>query len=359
MSKSYVASSLTPGLRVGNAAMSAVLICTVFCTVFCTVVCTVSCPVVFAQEGILADLKNVADKIVYEKCEEGNGELFVCNADGSNPVNLTRTPDVNELNPHASPDGAKIAFVVDAGNGASKHRSLYYMNIDGTGRTLVADNARQPCWKSDSSAIAYLKGESETFSIADYATKGIFIYDLKTGQHRQHPNKDIHHLYNPCWSPDGKWFLATVHAGMGFKHAILAIEADGMQVVNLHIPGCRPDISPRGKKIAWGASDWALRVGDLDFSTATPKVTGARDVVTSKKPNMIYHVDWSPDGKYVTYSRGPVTTHLGPHPAIVGAKAAAWNIYVADASKTNRYVQITTDGKCNKEPDWIRTEKTK
>ncbi len=54
-------------------------------------------------------------------------------------------------------------------------------------------------------------------------------------------------------------------------HAILAFEADGSQVYDLKIPGCRPDISPDGKRIAWGASDWTLCVGELDFSGGVPK----------------------------------------------------------------------------------------
>jgi Tol biopolymer transport system component len=317
------------------------------------------CPAAAAEEDLSSELKNVAHKIVYETYHDGNWELYVCNADGSGTVNLTRTPDVHELYPHASPDGSKISFVVDEGEGTAKIRNLYYMNVDGTGRKLVAKNARQECWKADSSAIAYLKGEFEKFSYTDYATKGIFIYDLKTGEHRQHPNQKIEHLYNLCWTPDGKWFLATVHAGMGLKHAILAIEADGARVVNLGIPGCRPDISPDGKRVAWGPSDWALRVGDLEFTGPVPKVVNARDVLTSEKPMKIYHIDWSPDGKYVTYSRGPAVKRLGLIPEIVGAKAEGWNICVADPSKTNRSVEITTDGKCNKEPDWIPVEKTK
>ncbi|MBN2474200.1 MAG: hypothetical protein JXB62_06315 [Pirellulales bacterium] len=314
-------------------------------------------PVVWAEEELSVELKGVGHKIVYETFQNDNWELLMCNADGSSPVNLTHTPEINELYPHASPDGTKISFVVDAGEGLAKSRSLYYMNIDGTGRTLVASNARQGCWKSDCSAIAYLKGEFERFSYTDYATKGIFIYDLKTGKHRQHPNQQIHHLYNLCWSPDGQWFLATVHAGMGFNHAILAIEADGMKVVNLGIPGCRPDISPDGKKVAWGPSDWALRVGNLDFSGPTPKVTDARDILTSENPVKIYHIDWSPDGKYVTYSHGPAVKRLGLIPEIVGAEAEGWNICVADPSQTNRCMEITTDGRCNKEPDWVFLEK--
>ena len=313
-----------------------------------------------AADDLALELKAVKHKIVFETFWDGNWELFTHNADGSNAVNVTRTPAVNELYPHASPDGSKVCFVVDQGEGASKTRNVYYMNMDGSGRKLVATNARQPCWKIDGSVIAYLKGEFEKFSYRDYATKGIHLYELQTGQHRQHPNgAAIHHLYNPCWSPDGKWFVTTVHAGMGFKHAILAIEAEGKQVVNLKIPGCRPDISPDGKRVAWGPSDWALRVADLDFSGPTPKVINVRDVITSKKPMKVYHIDWSPDGKYVAFSRGPAQKRLGLVSEIVGVRAEGWNICVADANATNRWVQITTDGQCNKEPDWVFVEAAK
>ncbi len=299
------------------------------------------------------DMKQVSARIVYETWQDDNWELFSIRADGSDLANLTNTPDRNELYPHVSPDGTKICFVCDEGTGASKVRNVYVMNLDGSGRKLVAENARQPCWKSDSTAIAYLKGEVDQFTYTDYATKGVFIYDLASGQQRQHPNHDLMHLYNICWSPDGKWFIATVHAGLGFRHAILAIEADGPGVYDLKIPGCRPDISPDGTRLAWGPSDWALRVADLDFSGDAPKVLNARDVVTSEKPMKIYHVDWSPCGKYIAFSRGPDRKILGTIPEVVGAKAKGWDIGVADASAENRWMPITSDGNCNKEPDWV------
>lgn len=310
-------------------------------------------PVAAAAEPLADQLRHVAHKIVYETWQGNNWELFVASADGSQVVNLTNTPKINELYPHASPDGTKICFVRDEGEGAAKSRSVCYMNVDGTGRTVVAVNARQPCWKWDSTAIAYLQGEGEQFSYRDYATKGIFIYDLASGRCTEHPNKKIHHLYNPCWSAGGQWFVATLHAGMGYRHAILAIAAHGSQVFDLKIPGCRPDISPDGRKIAWGPSDWALRAGELDLAGPRPRVSNARDLVTSPKPMKVYHVDWSPDGKYVTYSRGPAKKRLGLAPEIVGVKAEGWDIYVADPTKVNRFVRITADGRCNKEPDWI------
>ena len=291
-------------------------------------------------------------QIVWETYRDDNWELYLANADGSNPVNLTRTPDVDELYPHVSPDGAKISFVADEGEGDSKTRSVYTMSLDGTGRVLVARNARQPCWSPDGSAIAYLKGEFERFSYLDYATRELFIYDLKTQKHTQHPNKKLHHLYNICWSPDGNWFVATVHGGMGFKHALLAIEANGTGVFNLGINGCRAEVSPDGKRIAWGPSDWVLAVADLDLNSSEPRVTNRRDVVKSSKPTKVYHADWSPDGRLIAFSRGPATKSLGHAPEIVGIKAKGWDVCVADATGKGTWAAITTDGNSNKEPDW-------
>jgi Tol biopolymer transport system component len=141
---------------------------------------------------------------------------------------------------------------------------------------------------------------------------------------------------------------------MGYQHAILAIEARGKRVVDLEIPGCRPDLSRDGKQIAWGASDFVLRVADIDWSG--PRVVNARDLVTSEKPIEVYHIDWSPDGKHVAFSRGPAHKRLGPAPEMVGAEAEGWDICVASIAAGNRVFPITQDGKGNKEPDWAPRE---
>ena len=46
------------------------------------------------------------------------------NADGSEQVNLTQTPKVHEHYPQVSPDGTKICFSVDEGEGRDAVRSL-------------------------------------------------------------------------------------------------------------------------------------------------------------------------------------------------------------------------------------------
>ncbi len=299
------------------------------------------------------NLKECPYQIVFETHRDGNWELYRMNADGSDPVNLTKTPDVDELYPHVSPDATKVCFVVETGQGDARRRDVYTMNLDGTGRTKVADNAREACWSPDGKSIAYLKGEFEKFTVQDFATRGIFFYDLATRTERQHPNKALNHLYNLCWAPDGKWFVATVHAGMGFDHAIVAIEANGPGVFNLNIPGCRPDLSADGRHIAWGASDWLLEAADIDFAGSRPTVSNSRFVITSAEPMKVYHIDWAPDGKWIAFSRGPTETGLGPACEMIGVEAPGWNICVADATKTNEWQAITTDGQSNKEPDWV------
>ena len=300
-------------------------------------------------------LKDIPCRIVYETFRDGNWELFSVKADGSDPINLTNTPKANELYPHVSPDGTKICFVCDEfeeGAKEPKVRTAWYMNLDGAGRTKIGDGIREACWGPDSKAIAYLPCEFDRFTYADFATKGVGFYDLASGKRSEHPNKDLFHLYNLCWSADGNWMVATVHGGMGYKHTILAFEAKGTKVFDLKIPGCRPDLSPDGKRIAWGANDWDLCAGDFDVSGPAPLVKNRRAIVRSAEPTKIYHVDWSPDGKYITFSRGPERKNLRGAPEMIGIVAKGWNICVADASAESVWWEITSDGNSNKEPDW-------
>jgi hypothetical protein len=310
-----------------------------------------------ATPELLAELKAYPHRLLYESFRDGNWELYACRADGSEAVNLTRTPDVDETYAKASPDGAKIVFMADEGKDEARARNLYVMNADGSGRIKIADRARDPCWSADGRRIAFLKCEFEKFMYSDINSTGLRIHDLETGKTTDHPNAaKIHHLFALNWTPDAKWFVSTVHGGMGFKHGIVAIDAEGEGAFDLALKGCRPDLSPDGKRVVWGHGDYAIGLAELDFSSKPPKATFVRNVVESKEPLETYHADWSPDAKYVALSFGPKfkgKSLKGHLPEMNGIEAPGWNVRIADASTRGRWVAVTFDGKSNKEPDWL------
>ena len=60
------------------------------------------------------------------------------------------------------------------------------------------------------------------WNVVDYYTKGLML--SADQKHRLTPTLENFTTFTTCMLSDGHWIVATVHAGMGFKHAILPIE---------------------------------------------------------------------------------------------------------------------------------------
>ena len=314
--------------------------------------------------------KALSQGLVFERYENDNWEIYFCKENGNGLKNISNTPNSNELYPQVSPDGKFIAYVSDSGQGRKTIRSVWIMNIDGSDKRKISDYARQPFWSPDSTTLGYLPQEYKKWNVIDYYTKGLTYYDLKSRKSRPHPNAEkLHHLYNPEFSSDGKWIVSTVHAGMGYGHAILLIEANGDGIHNLGIPGCRPCLSPNGKYIAWGPGDHEIAISPINLDGPKPKV-GDRILQILDKKNKLYHVDWSRDSAHLSLSRGPKgkgdLSKKSTHTAaceIVGVYAKGWDIYKIDSGLrgkinitntiTEGVEKITTDGMSNKESDWL------
>jgi hypothetical protein len=93
------------------------------------------------------------------------------------------------------------------------------------------------------------------------------------------------------------------------------------------------------------------------------------------KVNKIYHSEWSPEGKYITFSRGPngkgdlskPSTYQGAC-EMVGVFARGWNIFSVPttngteidfetASPGKDYYQVSKNGLSYKEADWLHQTK--
>jgi len=84
---------------------------------------------------VMAADENVTGRIAFTSSMDGNNEIYVMDADGTNVTRLTYNIS-NDINPEWHPKGCKIAFCSDRDGDLE----IYLMDVDGTNITQLTDN---------------------------------------------------------------------------------------------------------------------------------------------------------------------------------------------------------------------------
>jgi TolB protein len=146
-------------------------------------------------------------QIVFCSQRDGNLELYVMAADGSNVRKLTNTPNCYNGGPFFSPDGKRVVFRSDR---KEKDRlQLYVINADGTGERAVTDKPTWVCW----GPYWHPDGKHVVYSGADHATAGRPNYDIYWLNVDTGKEVRLTHALGadvlPAFSPDGKKLMWT------------------------------------------------------------------------------------------------------------------------------------------------------
>jgi Tol biopolymer transport system component/cephalosporin-C deacetylase-like acetyl esterase len=214
---------------------------------------------------------------------EGDADVFVINPEGGTAQNLTRHP-ANDFSPEWSPDGERIAFRTDRDG----NHEIYAMNANGSDpvnltRTPDAEE-RSPAWSPDGAQIAFSSNRDGDRDIYLMAADGSDVARLALPGLQEYPT----------WSPDGAEIAFTSYCSSCSNAALLVMNVDGTNPREIATSAGWPDWSPDGSVIAY---DTRAEDGTLGVHTIAP-TTGA----TPKSLVRGLQGDWSPDGGQLAYA---------------------------------------------------------
>ena len=260
-------------------------------------------------------------KIAYVQGVGGAKEIFYCDFDGSNPVQVTRDNSI-ALSPSWSPDQSQIAFV-SYRDGTPK---VYGVNVLNGTRYLISGFPGMnitPAWRPGRNELAVTLSKDQGQDIYLVSPAGQIVRKLGVGF-----GSSI--SVSPNWSPDGQKF-AYVSNESG-NPQIYVFDITNGQKKRLTFNGnynTSPAWSPKGDWIAFAAGDggeFNIHVIRPDGSDGHALTQGGRN----EAPR------WSPDGRMIAYSSN---------------KQGGSAIRIMYSNGTGDW-QLTRQGGAQELPDW-------
>jgi len=207
-------------------------------------------------------------------------DLYLMNAAGGDPRNLTATFEPPAAEPAFSADGMQIAFSTG---------DLYLLALtDGAQPTQLLTGGHSPSWSPDGQQIAYSTDPAADFQIR--TRRGdLGVVDVASGQHRV----IMRHIdaVHPHWSPAGD---RIVFAG---TDGLYSVRPDGSTVISLSSYVHSPRWIDGGRSLLWlWNQPTGTLVERLDVDPETGQPLGDEVPLFELPDEVISHLSTTADG---------------------------------------------------------------
>jgi len=243
-------------------------------------------------------------QIAFISSRDGDNDIYVMDADGSNLINLTADPSPllasllymidkgNDAWPAWSPDGSQIVFSSARDNimMRSVDLNLYLMETDGSSvrnLTYTGDDEGVASWSPTGKELVFAHVQG------DYVN--LFKITADASQVTQLTDSKFSNNY-PAWSPDGRQI--AFESDQDGDYEIYLMDSDGGSLIQLtdnHTEEMRPAWSPDGEQLVYLSNldgDGEIFLMDRD---------GSNPVQLTQNTVMDVDPSWSPDGKQIVF----------------------------------------------------------